>query len=394
MSLFGKNPATLGSTASGPFISTPVVTPAFGPTASQSQNQNLSQPNATTSTFSGWGLGAGTGTGTGTLGQTSTNTLGGNTLGGNTLGGSTLGGSTLGGSTLLGQSQAQQQQPQKQFGPPGAGFMSASQAPIQPTSSIWEPGRESLIHKPVTAQIEGMLEKWHPEHRNTVFKYYFYNKVDQTHIPLYQPSPAEDPREWEQAVHDKPAPGYMPALATGFRAVSERLKMQKQVLGQLRQALHAINSSLDAMLSHHDLQTSVRTLNARRKHALLRQRCLALATKVQVLRNRGYDLDKEEDELKTKLETLDRTVTDPAISARNEELWSRLLMLRGYADSLQNEMAKRGADAQEGIGEEIEAQAKEILEKFDKQLQSLKTSLEQVKKDYDEWSEANPLPRK
>ncbi|KAG4221316.1 hypothetical protein PC116_g30208 [Phytophthora cactorum] len=152
----------------------------------------------------------------------------------------------------------------------------------------------------------------------------------------------------------------MPALATGFKAVSERLTMQKQVLGQFRQALHAINSSLDAILSQHDLQTSVRTLNARRKHALLRQRCLALATKVQVLRNRGYSLDKEEDELKTKLETLDRAVTDPALSARTEELWSRLLMLKGYSDSLKNEIAKRGAEVQEGIGEENEAQAKEV----------------------------------
>lgn len=204
-----------------------------------------------------------------------------------------------------------------------------------------------------------MLAKWHPEHPNTVFKYYFYNKVDQARIPFYQPSPAEDPREWEQAVHDKPGPGYMPALATGFKAISERLTMEKSVLGNFRKALHAINSSLDAILSQNDLQTSVRTLNARRKHALLRQRCLALATKVQVLRNRGYSLGKEEDELKTKLETLDRTVTDPALSARTEELWSRLISMREYADHIQSEVHRHGAEAQEGIGEENEAQARE-----------------------------------
>ncbi|KAI0885995.1 nucleoporin complex subunit 54-domain-containing protein [Annulohypoxylon maeteangense] len=326
----------------------------------------------------------------------------------NPFGGSLLGGNTFGqqqqqpqqqqqqpsnafGGSLLGQTQIQQQ-PQQQ--PGGPGFMNASQGPAQRSSLIWEPGRESLTHKPVTEQIEGMLSKWSPNNPNTVFKYYFYNKVDQARVPFYQPSSAEDPREWEQAVHDKPGPGYMPAFATGFKAVSERLIMQKQVLGNYRQALHSINSSLDAILSQHDLQTSVRTLNARRKHAMLRQRCLALATKVQVLRNRGYSLDKEEDELKTKLETLDRGVTDPALSARTEELWSRLIMLRGYADSLQQEVTQRGAETQEGIGEENEAQAREILEKFDKQLQSLKTALEQVKKDYDEWTEANPSPKK
>ncbi|KAI1778860.1 nucleoporin complex subunit 54-domain-containing protein [Hypoxylon cercidicola] len=317
--------------------------------------------------------------------------------------GSVLGGGTLGqqqsqsnpfATSMLGQPQAQTQQQQLQQQQPGAsGFMNASQAPVQRSSLIWEPGRESLIHKPVTEQIEGMLAKWHPEHPNTVFKYYFYNKVDQTRVPFYQPSPAEDPREWEQAVHDKPGPGFMPALATGFKAVSERLIIQKHVLGNYRQTLHSINSSLDAILSQNDLQTSVRALNARRKHALLRQRCLALATKVQVLRNRGYSLDKEEDELKTKLETLDRAVTDPALSARTEELWSRLITLRGYADSLQNEINRRGTDVQEGIGEENEAQAKKILEDFDKQLQGLKGQLERVKKEYDEWTEAN-LPSK
>ncbi|KAI0845834.1 nucleoporin complex subunit 54-domain-containing protein [Daldinia vernicosa] len=359
MSLFGSKPSGFGA-STAPFGQSTTTT-GFGQTANQSQTQN----------------------------QPQSNTLGGGLLGGSTLGQPST--NAFGGS-ILGQPQAQQQQqPQQQLG--ASGFMNASQAPVQRSSLIWEPGRESLIHKPVTEQIEGMLEKWLPESPNTVFKYYFYNKVDQTRIPLYQPSPLEDPREWEQAVHDKPGPGYMPALATGFQAVSERLKMQRQVLGHFRQALHAINSSLDAILSQHDLQTSVRTANARRKHALLRRRCLALATKVQVLRNRGYSLDKEEDELKTKLETLDRAVTDPALSARTEELWSRLIMLRGYADSLQNEINKRGTEAQEGIGEEIEAQAKEILEKFDKQLQSLKTALEGVQKDYEEWSESNSLPK-
>ncbi|KAI8624933.1 nucleoporin complex subunit 54-domain-containing protein [Xylariaceae sp. FL1651] len=294
------------------------------------------------------------------------------------------------GASLLGQPAAQQQSQQQQQ-PTTSSFLGASQANLQNRSSIWEPGRESISHKPVTEQMETILSKWAPNNPNTVFKYYFYNKVDQSRVPFYQPTPGEDPREWEQAVHDKPAPGYMPALATGFAAVSERLKMQKSVLSNYRQALHAINASLDAILSQQDLQTSVRALNARRKHAILRQRCLALASKVQVLRNRGYSLDKDEDELKTKLETLDQGLTDPALSARTEELWSRLLLLRGYADTLRHEIERRGAEAQEGLGEEAEAKAKKILEDYDKQLQTLKTQIETIKKDYDEWqAETNP----
>ncbi|RYP68035.1 hypothetical protein DL769_005606 [Monosporascus sp. CRB-8-3] len=291
------------------------------------------------------------------------------------------------------QQQQQQQQPQQQANPAASTFLSASQAAApQRASLIWEPGRESSHNqKPTTEQIEGIWNKWNPSNPNTVFKYYFYNKVDQSRVPFYQPSPGEDPREWEQAVHDKPAPGYMPALATGFKAIADRLLTQKTILAQYNQALHQINTQLDQILSQHDLQTSVRALNARRKHAILRQRCLALASRVQVLRNRGYALDKEEDELKTKLDSLDRHMSDPALSARTEELWSRLILLRGYADSLRNEINNRGAEAQEGLGEEVEAKAKKILEDYDKQLQTLKTQVETIKKDYEEWeADRNP----
>lgn len=208
--------------------------------------------------------------------------------------------------------------------------------------------------------METIVGKWAPNNPNTVFKYYFYNQVGQARVPFFQPGPGEDVREWEQAMHDKPDAGYVPVLASGFAAVGERLKMQEKALTKYRHTMHSINACLDAILSQQDLQTSVRALNARRKHAILRQRCLALATKVQVLRNRGYSLDKDEDELKIKLETLDQGLTDPALSARTEELWSRLLLLRGYADTLRNEIERRGTEAQEGLGEEAEAKAKKV----------------------------------
>ncbi|RWA05153.1 hypothetical protein EKO27_g9955 [Xylaria grammica] len=225
------------------------------------------------------------------------------------------------GSSLLGQPTAQQQPQQQQQ--PGASFLGAGPA-LQNRGSIWEPGRESLSHKPVTEQMETVIGKWAPNNPNTVFKYYFYNNVGQARVPFFQPGPGEDPREWEQAAHDKPDAGYVPVLAS-------------------------------------------------------------LATKVQVLRNRGYSLDKDEDDLKMKLETLDQGLADPALSARTEELWSRLLLLRGYADTLRNEIERRGTEAQEGLGEEAEAKAKKILEDYDKQLQTLKTQVESIKKDFDEW---------
>ncbi|KAI1486997.1 nucleoporin complex subunit 54-domain-containing protein [Biscogniauxia mediterranea] len=353
MSLFGKpNTAFGSSTAFGqPANNTSSL---FGQPANQAQNQNQTQNQPQSSAFGG----------------------------------------SLFSQPAAQQQQQQQPQPQQQQ-QPGASFLGASQAPFQGGSSIWEAGRDSLSHRPITEQMERMLMKWHPASPTTVFKYYFYNKVDQSRIPFYQPGPNEDPREWEQAVHDKPAPGYMPALATGFKAIGERLKMQTAVIANYRQALHSINASLDAILSQHDLQTSVRAVNARRKHTVLRQRCLALATKVQVLRNRGYSLDKEEDELKMKLESLDAALSDPALSARTEELWSRLLVIRGHADTLRSEIEKQGIEAQEGLGEEAETMAKKILEDYDKQLQTLKSQIEVIKKDYEEWeAETNPPAKK
>lgn len=208
--------------------------------------------------------------------------------------------------------------------------------------------------------MTALYEKWNPTTPQTAFKTYFYNKVDPSHVPFYAPSPAEDPREWEQAVREKPGPAYIPAYATGFKGIGERLLMQKAVLAQFNARLHEINSNLDDILSRHDLQTSVRAVNARRKHVVLRQRCLALASKVQVLRNRGYALDTDEDELKSKLEQLDRGMSDPALSARTEELWSRLILLRGHADTLRNEINARGGDTGEGIPEEAEQKAKKV----------------------------------
>ncbi|KAI0475993.1 nucleoporin complex subunit 54-domain-containing protein [Xylariaceae sp. FL0804] len=290
------------------------------------------------------------------------------------------------GGSLLGQSTQQQAQQQ-----PAGASLNASQALNQLKSSIWEPGRESTNHKPIDQQMDTMVNKWTPSHPDTSFKYYFYNRVDKSRIPFYQPGPGEDPREWEQANHEKPKrpskenEDYVPVLATGFHSVFHRIQMQKNVLANYRQALHAINNSLDAILSQNDLQISVRAVNARRKHAILQQRCLALASKVQVLRNRGYTLDSHEDELKTKLESLDQGLSDPALSARTEELWSRLLLLRGYADTLRNEIDRRGSEVQEGIGEEVEAKAKKILEDYEKQLTTLKKQVESIDKDFKEW---------
>jgi nuclear pore complex protein Nup54 len=214
--------------------------------------------------------------------------------------------------------------------------------------------------KPIPEQMKLITEKWDPSNPNCAFKAYLYNKVDEHTVPLYGPGPNEDPKEWEEALQHKPAPNYIPVLCAGFPSIIARVTLQRRVIVEFNNKLHAINASLDAILSRHDLEHTVRAFNARRRHAELSRRCLVLASRVQVLRNRGYALSGDEDELKQKLAKIDKSIQDPALSARMEELWSRLIILRGYADNLKDEINKPGFGDGDGLGEEIEAKAKKV----------------------------------
>lgn len=207
-----------------------------------------------------------------------------------------------------------------------------------------------------------VTEKWDPSSANCAFKHYFYNKVDESHIPFYKPQPYEDPREWEEALQSKPAPGFMPVLCSGYQGVADRLKTEKRAISEFNTRLHQVNGSLDALLQRHELETEVRALAARRRQAMISQRCLALAARVQVLRNRGYALSGDEDDLSGRLQSLEREVMDPAVGAREEDLWSRLIILRGYADQLSLDKDKPAGGEREGLDGETEGKAKRVSE--------------------------------
>lgn len=249
-----------------------------------------------------------------------------------------------------------------------------------------------------------VTEKWDPANPSCVFKHYFYNKVDESHIPFYKPQPHEDPREWEEALQNKPGPEFMPVLCSGYTGVADRLKTQKRAVSEFNTRLHQINGSLDAISQRHELETEVRALAARRRQVTINERCLALAARVQILRNRGYALSADEDDLKSRLQKLEREVQDPAIEAREEELWSRLIVLRGYSDRLNKELDKPTTENQE-IDEDTQTKAKrvriscitpqssyantnKVLEDYEKQISHLKKELEALGVDYAEWEKS------
>ncbi|PHH61024.1 hypothetical protein CDD81_846 [Ophiocordyceps australis] len=298
---------------------------------------------------------------------------------------SSLFGNTMGSQqqqgNALGASMGQQMQPANQM-------PTLAQSAAELSTSLWQPGKETPHQKPIIEQIRLVTEKWDPSSPSCVFKHYFYNKVNEAHIPFYKPQPYEDPREWEEALQKKPAPGFMPVLCAGFSGVADRLKTQKRAVSDFNIRLHQVNAGLDALLQRHELETEVRAIAAQRRQTAISERCLALAARVQILRNRGYAMSSDEDELKNRLEHLEREVQDPAVDAREEELWSRLIVLRGYSERLNKELDKPANTDPDGLDDDTNAKAKRVLEDYDKQLQHLKKELEALSADFDEWEKS------
>ena len=106
----------------------------------------------------------------------------------------------------------------------------------------------------------------------------------------------------------------------------------------------------------------------------LAKKAMELASKTQVLRNRGYAMDAGEEALRVKLVELERKVMDPGLGGRSEEIWARMVMLRDRGRILEAEVerlqsiakaaaaGKEGetADGGSGIDEEILKRAKKV----------------------------------
>ncbi|KAF2145921.1 uncharacterized protein K452DRAFT_355425 [Aplosporella prunicola CBS 121167] len=312
-----------------------------------------------------------------------------------------------GGSSFMGASQqpqgtglfASQQKEQ----PPGNLFGSARQtvfgsslppptAPVSlnASSSVWQPPPPAH-QKTVPDQMADLLAKWSPDSGTTVFQNYFYNQVDPRTVPYYVAPADEDPKAWEEALSKKPNEGAIPVLGRGFRSVAGRLETQAKAVEALQLRLHEMNDSLTQMLQQHDLIISVRATDAKRRHIALTQRCLALATKSQILRNRGYAMDAREEQLRKTLLQLEKKAFDPMLNGRQEEIWARMSGVRQRAKLLQAELQKMGNGTGSADNEELDEEnlksIKKVLGDFDSQLTHLKKELDEITKEFTEWKD-------
>lgn len=211
--------------------------------------------------------------------------------------------------------------------------------------------------------MQTVLEKWSPEFSSCLFQRYFYNTVPPNQVPYYGPSPSEDEAKWEEALSNKPSENSIPALSKGFASLGQRLQVQVKSVNAVRARLHEISSSLESVLKAHDLDITIRTNDAKRRHIVLNQRCLQLATKIQVLKNRGYALDGAEEGLRKKLMDLEKGAFDPRTNGRQEEIWARMVGLRDRARFLQEETERTGRNLADNNGEVLD---QEVMKKTKK----------------------------
>lgn len=212
-------------------------------------------------------------------------------------------------------------------------------------------------------QIAIVKDKWDAPSRSSPFRAYLYNNVGEEAAPFYQPGAEDDETKWEEALRKRPGPGYVPVLVKGFWELGKRAQRQKDFLSMMQTRLHEINNCLTDLLARHDLKISVKIADCRRKHLVLSKRCLALAAKTQVLRNRGYAMDDAEEELKKKLTQLERAVFDPSLSGRGEEIWARMLAIHENSKRLQAEMNRVGMNVDSNAEDEIDEQTLKTAKK-------------------------------
>jgi len=253
------------------------------------------------------------------------------------------------GTSLFGQSNAANQSQQQQTQRPldqtlRFGFGESQQTLAQAHESKdpwWQEGRGMGVYRSIPEQMTLIKDKWDPAQLASPLRTYLYQHVQSEAEALkYVPGPNDDGNKWEEAVQRRPGPEWVPVLARGFSELGVRANMQLATIKRCNMMLNEINTSLDIQLDVHRQKVAARLAESRRRHKAISQRTLALAVKVQTLKNRGYVMDNAEEELKSKLAKLESEVLDPSLNAREQEIWARMLGIRERARHLKAEMEK------------------------------------------------------
>jgi len=225
------------------------------------------------------------------------------------------------------------------------------------------------VYRSVPAQMNIVKDKWDPGSLSSPLRTYLYQHVsDESEALKYRPGPEEDENKWEEAVSKRPGPTWVPLLVRGFWELGKKAQIQMEAIQRCNMMLQEINTSLDVQLDTHRQKVATRLEECKRRQAAASQRTLALAVKVQILRNRGYVMDDAEEEFKARLDALERDVLDPSLNAREQEIWAHMLGIRERANRLKVEMDKiapAAEDSDSTLDEETIKAAKKVSLKLD-----------------------------
>jgi nuclear pore complex protein Nup54 len=327
---------------------------------------------------------------------------------------------------------AQQQQGSSQQGLFTFGQAPAPQRPLDQTlrfgtstdqnalQQMWEEGRGLGVYRSIPAQMNVVKDKWDAATLVSPLRAYLYQHVgDEKEALRYRPGPGEDEDKWEDAIQKRPGGEWVPLLVRGFMEMGGKVKQQGEALARCNMMLQEINNSLNLQLEMHQQKVAARLAECKRRQQATSRRILALAVKVQILRNKGYVMDNAEEELKVKLEKLEKDVLDPSLDAREQEIWARMLGIRERAKRLKTEMDKlapMAAAEEPALDEGTIKTAKQvypltwstvqsltssqILEAYDTQLRHLQKELQLVQQEYEDWQklskaqDSEPLRRR
>ncbi|KTW28098.1 hypothetical protein T552_01959 [Pneumocystis carinii B80] len=205
-------------------------------------------------------------------------------------------------------------------------------------------GRSSILgldqFPSIVDQLQKIKNAWDPTHSDCAFQYYFYNRVPIDQVALYVKPLHHNQQKWDEAIANRPENSVVPALAVGFSDIQKRVQLQEQQVTAYRVRMHEIINKLKELSQKHDLSTTVKISDATLRHLELSRRSLALAAKVQILKGRGYALQPEEENLKQRLIELSKSLNDPGVFGKVNELWARMTFVREKAKSI--EEARQG----------------------------------------------------
>jgi len=220
---------------------------------------------------------------------------------------------------------------------------------------------------------------------NNVFMNTFVNIVPMAQLSkqeleeyLNTPPKGIDERLWAQAKHENPDPNrFIPVPLVGFAALNERFKLQERETEQHKMRLKLITDDVSAM-ERHVMETKSKLDECRRKHIALSNRVLRIMISQEVLRQRGFPIQAEEDQLKAKLEAIQSELSAPTkFQGCLNELMSQLRQLQSQHQSgvcvsldsgLSTDLKTFLKQEQEGISHLVS-----ILKQDMKELEAIKT---------------------